>query len=418
MLHIWSFLSICGAALGDRYSIPFGDSQINPNMYVIIVGEPASRKSTAIKAGKKLLIEAGYEDIADASNSLQGWLKSIAVPDVDCIDGSAGHIESFIAHDEIINFLGQGNTDFITRLGEIWDKTDGFKHRTAGGTSVAIQELIVNMLGGTTPEQFHMMFPPMVAGQGLLSRLLLVSAPSKVRKLHRPEPMNPEGRMEIVQLLERLRGSSSSYDIPKGSPVDQALKDIYEAYNAHEDKRFSTYDGRRFTHFLKLLIICTALRDGDFITLDDVYDAHTLLVNLEQSMPEAMGFYGRAASSAVSARILNMLKAGPMTFEQILSAVHMDIEKFEDLSEVLMILKQANRIKTLGKLYAYCPPKSSADKLPYVAMERMAWLSELTHGHKDAADNSVNTGGLARPSLDAQQIGELPGATEVDSTDE
>lgn len=408
ILHTWAFMSACAAVVGDKVNIPFGDSKINPNMYVLMVGEPASRKSTAIKAAKSLLVQSGYDRIADSSGSMQGWLKAIAKPDWDSAGSVATHVESYIAHDEIINFLGAGNTDFITRLGEMWDKLDGFKHGTAGGTKVSIEELVVNMLGGTTPGQFPIMFPPMIADQGLLSRILLVSAPGKVRHLHRPPPMDSDARDQVVNLFERLSGFHATYDIAEGSEVDNMLRDIYHAYAGHQDRRFATYDGRRYTHLLKIIQLFAAMRESDEISPEDVYCGHTLLVNLESTMGEALGYFGRSFNSAVAAKIIALLRASgiPLAYQQILQTVHTDINKTDELADILHILKQAGKIKQVKEFFVYVRPKSQADVLPYVDMSLLDFITELSHGTKSAAVDTTYTAGVEKLENDSGSFDE------------
>ena len=62
--HVWSILTAISALIGRTRYIPFGAKNIYPNMYTMIVGDPASRKSTAIKLVKDLCEDAGYNEFA------------------------------------------------------------------------------------------------------------------------------------------------------------------------------------------------------------------------------------------------------------------------------------------------------------------------------------------------------------------
>ncbi len=56
--HRWAAISAIGAYLGRQYSFTLGHSALYTNMYIMLIGEPGSRKSTAIKIAKKTVILA------------------------------------------------------------------------------------------------------------------------------------------------------------------------------------------------------------------------------------------------------------------------------------------------------------------------------------------------------------------------
>ena len=60
ILHRWSFISMLGAVIGRRFIFKHGHSIIRPNLYTVLIAEPATRKSTAIKIAKRLAVDAGF----------------------------------------------------------------------------------------------------------------------------------------------------------------------------------------------------------------------------------------------------------------------------------------------------------------------------------------------------------------------
>lgn len=63
LAHKWSFLSCAAAALGRRVWFDFGHlGKVYPNMYTLIVGVPATRKSGSIKPTEKLLSMSNYRN--------------------------------------------------------------------------------------------------------------------------------------------------------------------------------------------------------------------------------------------------------------------------------------------------------------------------------------------------------------------
>ena len=122
--HLWCILTSCSALIGRRRYIPFGTSNIYPNMYVMLVGPAGSRKSTAIKESQKFVEASGYSDFAFESGSKIGFFDHLADKskdlkvnvDVDDMDFSfnLGETHSYICSDEFIEFIGSSNISFLT----------------------------------------------------------------------------------------------------------------------------------------------------------------------------------------------------------------------------------------------------------------------------------------------------------------
>ena len=138
----WAVLAGIGAILGREYYLPFGRGKIFPNLYCMFIGDPGARKSTAIKDLTRFLRKAGYTSIAAAKTSKEQFLDDLqhggcdheTGPEAAASDellmqemfGESSLDESsssplLIAADEFNNFLGVGNLDFISLLGELFD---------------------------------------------------------------------------------------------------------------------------------------------------------------------------------------------------------------------------------------------------------------------------------------------------------
>jgi len=55
IFHIWAAVFAVSAALGRRCWLPFGVFDVYPNHYILLVGTPGTRKSTAASLTRKLL---------------------------------------------------------------------------------------------------------------------------------------------------------------------------------------------------------------------------------------------------------------------------------------------------------------------------------------------------------------------------
>ena len=75
--HRWSALCVLAALMERRIWIKQGMFKVYPNMYVQLLGEPASKKSTSIKTAKRLLRLTGYDNFASEKTSMEAFLQSL-----------------------------------------------------------------------------------------------------------------------------------------------------------------------------------------------------------------------------------------------------------------------------------------------------------------------------------------------------
>lgn len=365
VFHRWSLLTCLGAALGRQYYFPFGEFKIHGNMYVMLLGDPGTRKSTAIKTARKLLSATGYETFSGDRTSKEKFLldlegvedetgkvvnKNAIMTTLFGEDGTLGEAkEVFVCADEFNEFVGPSNLEFLSLLGSLWDWDDEsrpFKQRLKTSRSVSIYQPTISILSGNTHAAFSEAFPPQALGQGFLSRLLLIYGESAVKKIPFPEPPDERLRNSLVDRILAIRRDVRGEATLTGKAKDM-LTTIYHSFKGLEDARFKHYSTRRFTHLLKLCLLCSAGRLRTEIGAEDVLLANTLLTFVEHKMPLALGEFGKAKHADVAGRILSILNeaAAPTTLVALWKQVQSDLDNQQDLSKLLMNLAQAGKIQ-------------------------------------------------------------------------
>jgi hypothetical protein len=345
-----------GAWLGNRFTFQLGHQKIKPNMYVMLMGNPGTRKSTAIKMAAKLIRQAGYTNIAADRTTKEKFLLDLAGEDItlkgeDILDqnlfGSQtdSSAEILVAADEFNSFAGTGNMEFLSMLGTLWDYTDTYKNRVKNSKSVEIVDPTVSILGGNTPTGFSLAFPPDSIGQGIFSRLLIVHGEPSGRKITFPkQPSAEETKYLIDRLLQIKITCSASMEVLPAS--EMLLDKIYKKWEPITDVRFESYSNRRFTHLLKLCLIVCAARCATSLSEEDVIYANTILTHLENMMPNALGAFGKAKNSDISHKLLQILSSShrAMTLQEVWKHLHTDLERMSDLADMLRNLVAAERI--------------------------------------------------------------------------
>lgn len=366
IFHRWAAISSIGAYLGRRYYFNHGHFTINPNIYCMLVGASGTRKSTAIKLFKKLIQQAGYDTIAADKTTKEKFILDLsgeAEEDAKAVDtesfldknlwgdddGGKPDAEIFIMADEFNDFFGNGNIEFISLLGTLWDYSGVYRNRIKNGKSVSIANPTVSILGGNTPTNLSIAFPPEIIGQGFFSRLLFIYGEPNGRKITFPKPPAQEDTNEIVNKLRHIR--KECYGAAElTAEAEELLERIYKSNLGVNDVRFDSYSTRRFSHLLKLCLITSASRYSKIITSRDVIYANTILHHAEHFMPKALGEFGKAKHSDVSHKIVSLVERSYelVTFKEIWKHVSSDLEKMTDLSTLLQNLVAADKLQSIA----------------------------------------------------------------------
>jgi hypothetical protein len=370
--HRWAIISAVAAKLGRNIHIPFGHGNIYPNMYVMLVGVPAARKSTSIKISQKLVASSGYQNFAFTKSSREKFLMdfeigfqnvsqmektdvaAILAKELTPLDMMAlmdqpsfptdPCSEVFICCDEFVDFIGQKNINFINTLTTLWDNLDNYPERLKNSKSVNIKRPTINLLGGITPVSFSTAMPAEVVGQGFMSRVLLVYAEPNKRKITFPKLPDETLKEKLSQLLRhvgQLRGQCTL------KPDAASLIDaIYQGYHNIPDVRLQYYCARRLDHLLKLCMTIAAMHNTLLISKDHVIEANTILVHTENYMSKALGEFGEAKNAKATQKIIEILTQAnePISTEDLWVTVSQDLDRFQAMGEILQNLVVAKKI--------------------------------------------------------------------------
>ncbi len=366
--HRWTAVTSLAAYLGRSTYFRHGHFTLHPNLYTMLIGSPGTKKSSAIKIGAKLLKQAGYNTFAARKTRQEKFLLDLAPGSgEDCLQSeddildsnlfgegidsyaSAPPSECFIAADEFNNFIGVGNLEFMSILGELWDYEGVYDYRLKNSKDIYIPEPTITILGGNTPTGFSQAFPSEAIGQGFFSRLLLVyGEPSGIKYTIPPAP-DTELQKRLVEFLHKVRATLHG-EVTMTEEAYTLLDKIYNAWETIDDVRFEHYANRRLTHLLKLCLVVVASRLSMVIEMQDIVYANTLLTFTEQLMPKALGEFGKARNSEVAHKVVQLIDGVkvPVAFKSIWKHIHSDLESRDKLVVILTNLMEAGKIQSVA----------------------------------------------------------------------
>lgn len=401
--HRWCALMGVATLMGRSRYIAHGHKRIFSNNFCLLVGEPASRKSSAILLSRNLLEEAGFTSFAAAKTSKEKFFMDLAGIDVLEEDKSAAkkRVEAtddifgdpidtipkqvYIAADDFTTFSAVGNIAFFDDLGIMWDwdsETVAYKERVKNSKSIAIFQPTINILAGTTSENFNRAFPPETLGTGFLSRLLIIAGKRSKRSFAFPKVPSPQEKMELVGEFAGIYQEAKMQIVPLEMEITGAAKElltkIYEQEALVVDQRFAYFNQRRFTHLLKMCLSVATIFERSQVDEEVAIAANTYLAAAEFKMPEAIGEFGKGKNSEVANKIVRFIEDAPnsVSVTDIWKQVHKDLDKITALPPILEALSHAGRIQNARGVGWI--PKKEVKKLP----DYVDW-SLLTEEEKD-----------------------------------
>jgi hypothetical protein len=370
--HRWACITVLGAWIGREYCFRFGHFNIKPNIYCMLMGSAGSRKSTAIKIASRLLSKTGYNTIAADRTTKEKFLLDLSgAPDVildtkgkQSLDatleenlfgglGDENHVpEMLIAADEFNTFVGNGNIEFLSMLGVLWDHEGTFKNKVKNSKSVELHNPFVSIIAGNTPTGFSLAFPAESIGQGIFSRIILVHGEPTGKRITFPESPSPESTKEIVEILHTIR-TITQQDAVITDGAKSLLDAIYKTVINVSDVRFESYLNRRFSHLIKLCLVISASAMRSVIEECDVIYANTILTHTEHSMSKALGEFGKARHSDVSHKLISILESSyePIPIKQLWIQLHNDLEDISSLKDMLISLVMAEKVLSTQQGY-------------------------------------------------------------------
>jgi len=355
--HRWCAIATLSATIGRNVFLPFGHKPIYLNQYILLMGAPGTRKSSAIGIAKRVLEKSGYKNFAKDRTSKERFFLDMARNldadfdlDLEAVEALVldAPSETMIANGEFLDFIGQGDMDFLTALTNLWDNLDKYEHPKLHGRSVVIDKPTLNILGGATVKGLGMAIPPEALGTGILSRLLLIYAEMTDKKITFPAPVAEDASDNIVETLKKIKTDLKGA-ITRTKEADKLLDRMYKTDPGIEDGRFADYSARRFIHLLKTAMIIMIADGKTTLTAEHALKANTVLYAAELKMAKGLGEFGKSKYSDVANSIIDALTRTikPMSHSEIWKLVAKDLSDVKELGTIMKNLLTSDKVQVI-----------------------------------------------------------------------
>lgn len=301
----WTAIATAAAALERRVWVETARKTTYPNMFVLLVGPPASGKTVSIDYAKDLIREIKKFHIAPSSVTSASLIDAIGEADRKIMNGSqlVEYKSLIVQASEFGVLVPSHDLEFMAQLNDIYDCPRVFSQKRRhqhGGKTREIINPQVNILAGAQPGFLSSLLPEEAWHMGFTSRLVMIYASSAPPVEMFPDSSAEQDAASYGKAKALIRGLlvMSSFHGKFEWATDAMLALGQWAREGcppvPESPKLQHYNGRRGLHTIKLCMIATAMRlsmqsEDDralLITLADVDRARGWLLHAEQLMPD------------------------------------------------------------------------------------------------------------------------------------
>ena len=353
--NAWCAIGAISALLGKKCFIPQGHFTTFPNLYIVLVGPPATRKSTAMNVLKKMLRGVAKVPLAPESATRESLIDDMARARVEWNllgkDISYWQATAFVT--ELEQFIGGKhiNDAMVKFLTAIWDEPF-FKERTRKGGEVTIHNPYFTMLACCTSSWINEKLQADVISDGFTRRTIFVNEQDLNCLNPWPEDGPREEELNGLMLKDALR----IFNIAGKFHFTPEARAYYDALYMNQRKMAEDHIPQLEHYFssrhilLQKVVMClsAAHRSDRIVDSSTLRLANDFLLETEKSLDRLFAGVGRNELAPIAARITDILaEQGSLTEMGIFSKLTYASASFNEFRELLDTLVACGDVRRL-----------------------------------------------------------------------
>lgn len=359
--HVASAIATLSALAARRIWFDQGTFVVYPNLYVVMVGKPSDKKSTAMNISKKLSQLCGVPaapsavtreriyELMDSKNTTSSCNQSYTWEGQEVM---MSRLSLFC--NELVTLLSAGGEPLgmIEFLTDIWDK-DAHEIETKNKGKNLIIGPCMTMLACMTPDQTQGLLKQSIITGGFSRRCLFITPDGAANPVPLPF-ITPEQKAAWIKLIE----IGKSFDHVKGPFV--MTEECVEYYSTwylknHADRQqpnsplVGYYYNTLPRYVLQVAMLFGLSKDRACreINVENTKKAIGWLEPIALTLDEIFTGAGRNPLSALQAKIKSILTSSPVPVKlKILQAQLFDHCNLQELNEVIQHMTSTNQITT------------------------------------------------------------------------
>lgn len=367
MFHVWCAYAAISCSIFRKVWLPFGDTAIFPNIYVMLVGDAGNGKSFAMDKFRRVIAEVPDVKVSGSVETPQGLIRFMGgnpkadppLPAHCCLpfpwsDGVTRDTHNIvISANEFINFISLMPQEWIGVLNDIYDR-DVYHYRTKGGGEDVIVGPYVSMVAALTTEISNDLQKTKIISTGLARRTLFQYGERKWASAC-PIPthtqVQKDAKKEAVKRLTDLRKVRGAFTWGEGAT---AWWDKWYVPNLasvpKKAPQTKSWFASKSVQLLKLAMLTSLSESDDLIlTVPHLELSLEYLAILEKDLFKIFGGAGRNELASIGVKIVEVLSARnePVFWKELYTYCFHLFDKrdpMKDFEATLVHLQDTNQV--------------------------------------------------------------------------
>lgn len=351
--HTWGGLAAISNLVSGRVWTDGGIYMVFPNMYIIFVGEPGAKKSTAMRLSHRVIAEFKKIAYAPASITKEALVQMMAKEDSPCKLAFRyqdkpvffSHLSIFAS--ELINLINAGGNpggmiDFFT---DVWDRCDSeFRETTKNKGDNTIVRPFISITGCMTNDTVKMLQSLKIISSGMTRRCLFIHGDLAEKPVAFPDVTEEqrEAFKNLVALGVKLQNVCGEFAWE--NEARQKYEEFYHMVWQQKRKESSTILKQfletkpEYVIKVAMLLWLSERTDSLVLTAENVVKSYNLVTSVEKGGALLFEGAGRNQLSAIAQGIYSAVLRQPKQMMPVKMVYHI-FQKDATIDEIKKILE-------------------------------------------------------------------------------
>lgn len=387
LYDLWSALATLSSVVSRRVWINQGYYIVYPNLYIVLVGAPGGRKTTAMNMCKDMLRELGTIPFAATCMTKEALcrymstqcMRSFPIPDSDKVKE---YTPITLCLTELSHFLGVNSAHMIDFLTTIYDQ-EVYDAKTKNKGDDIIPGPYLTVLACTTPSNITRYLKEDVISGGFSRRALFAFELDEGDPIAFPVITQEASAAwkECVSWAQKLENVAGQFQWTAPATIwyKHWYDDLFRSLRTHDNIMTRGYYKSKHIQLLKVAML-VALSETTELKLERAHleISVAILEKLEKNLPKVFEAMGRNELAPIAARVVELLEmAGqPIPQNKVLSEFFRDADTRE-IYGIIAHLTSTGKIKQIEEKNKAGVILQTLLATPSIAQD---WVSKQQHG--------------------------------------